>query len=75
MTHIQKSSDNLREVFPTTKRYITASGKQAPWFFQSAASLVPVPLLQEANGVAPKIIQVCEVRGEILEEVMRWFMV
>ena len=29
---------------------------------QSAASVIPVPFLKEAIGVALKIIQVCEVR-------------
>ena len=46
-------------------KYITASGKQVLTLLQSAAAVIPVPLLQEAIGVAVKIIEVCEVR-EIL---------
>jgi hypothetical protein len=55
-------SENPPEVIPTTINYITASGKQALTLLQSAAALIPVPLIQEAIGVALKIIQVCEVR-------------
>lgn len=57
--------------------YITASGKQALILLQSAAAVIPVPLLQEAIGVALKIIEVCEVR-EILfaqKKVARWFII
>ena len=42
--------------------YITASGKQVLTLLQSAAAIIPVPLLQDAIGVALKIIEVCEVR-------------
>lgn len=45
--------------------YITASGKQVLTLLQSAAAVIPVPMLREAIGVAVKIIEVCEVR-EIL---------
>ena len=68
LTHIQKSSENPREVVPTTK-YITSSEKPILVFFPSAAALEPIPLLQEAIGVALKIIEVCEVR-EILGRVI-----
>ena len=40
-----------------------ASGKQALTLLQSAAAIIPVPMLQEAIGVAFKIIEACEVRG------------
>jgi hypothetical protein len=59
---IQKLSEDRREVIPTTIKYITASGIQALTLLQSAAALIPVPLIKEAIGVALKIIQVCEVR-------------
>jgi len=36
---------------------------------QSAAELVPVPLLKDALGVAIKIIEVCEVSARILSSV------
>ena len=35
---------------------------------QSAAELVPVPLLQDALGVAIKIIEVCEVSPQMICE-------
>ena len=44
-------------VVPRTSKYITAGGKQALMLLlQSAAALIPVPLLQEEIGVALKII-------------------
>ena len=55
-------SEKPRDVIPTTTKYITATGKQALMLLQSAATLIPVPLIQEAIGVALKIIEVCEVR-------------
>jgi hypothetical protein len=54
--------ENPREVIPTTTKYVTATGKQALMLLKSAATLIPVPLIQEAIGVALKIIEVCEVR-------------
>ena len=64
LTHIwiQKSSETPEEVVPTTIKYITATGKQALTLLQSAAALIPVPMIQEAIGVALKIIELCEVR-------------
>jgi hypothetical protein len=59
---IQKSSENSRTAVPTTTDYITATGKEVLIVLQSAAKAIPVPFLQEAIGVALKIIQVCEVR-------------
>jgi hypothetical protein len=49
-------------VVPTATQYITASGKQALALLQSAASVIPVPLLQDAIKVALKVIETCEVR-------------
>ena len=43
-------------------KYITASGKQVLTLLQSAATVIPVPMLQEAIGAAVKIIELCEVR-------------
>jgi len=59
---IQKLSENARSVVPTTKDYAMATGKEILTVLQSAASLIPVPFLQEAIGVALKVIEVCEVR-------------
>ena len=63
LTHIwiQKLSENPREVVPTTTQYITETGKQALILLQSAANVIPVPLIQEAIKVALKIIEICEV--------------
>ena len=58
----RKSFENSPEVVPTTTKYITASGKQVLTLLQSAAAVIPVPMLKEAIGVAIKIIEVCEVR-------------
>ena len=64
LTHIsiQKSSETPRDVVPSKTKYIAATGKQALMLLQSAAALIPVPMMQEAIGVALKIIQMCEVR-------------
>ena len=61
-----------REVVPST-RYITASEKQALMLLLSLCQS-RYPLLQEAVGVALRIIEVCEMR-EILGKVARWLMV
>ena len=58
----EKSSENPREVIPTTTKYIAATGKKVLTLLQSAATFIPVPLIQETIGVALKIIEVCEVR-------------
>jgi hypothetical protein len=62
---IQKLFENTLEVVPTKTQYIMASGKQALALLQTAASVIPVPLLQDAIGVAMKIIEVCEVCGNL----------
>ena len=42
-----------------------ATGKQVLKVLQSAAALIPVPLIREAIGVALKIMEVCEERCEV----------
>jgi len=59
---IQKLSENSTTAVPTTKDYAMATVKEVLTLSQSAAGVMPVPFLQEAIGVALKIIQVCEVR-------------
>ena len=39
-----------------------ATVKEVLILSQSAAAVIPIPFLQEAIGVALKIIQICEVR-------------
>ena len=60
---IQKLSEDTRAAVPTTTQYIMATGKQALALLQSAAGVIPVPLLQDAIEIAMKIIEVCEVSG------------
>jgi len=52
----------IQKVAPTTKDYAVATGKEVLAVLQSAASLIPVPFLGEAIGVAIKVIEICEVR-------------
>jgi hypothetical protein len=59
---IQNLSENSQMTVPTTTDYITATGKEVLVVLRSAAEVIPVPLLQDAIGVALKIIEVCEVR-------------
>ena len=40
---------------------------------QSAASVIPVPLIKEAIGVGLKIIELCEVCKFLLRKGARWF--
>jgi hypothetical protein len=63
-TWIQKLAENLQfeSVVPTKTDYALATVKEVLTLAQSASSVVPVPFLQEAIGVALKIIQLCEVR-------------
>ena len=58
---IQKP-ENSQSVVPTKTDYAIATVKEVLTLSQSAAAVIPVPFLQEAIGVALKIIQVCEVR-------------
>ena len=46
---------------PTTTQYITASGKEVLKLLESAAGVLPVPLLQDTIRIAIKIIELCEV--------------
>jgi len=70
---IQKLFENTRAVVPTTTQYIKATGKEALALLQTAASVIPVPLLRDAIGVAMKIIEVCEVRGILHMKATTWF--
>ena len=67
LTHIgiQISSENPREVVPSTAQYIMDIGKQTLKVLQSAAAFIPVPLIREAVGVALKIMEVCEEQCEV----------
>ncbi|KDR85865.1 hypothetical protein GALMADRAFT_234980 [Galerina marginata CBS 339.88] len=56
----RESSENIHSVIPTTTQYMTASAKEVLEMLQSAAGIIPVPLLQESIEVALKIIEVCE---------------
>ncbi|KDR71112.1 hypothetical protein GALMADRAFT_75409, partial [Galerina marginata CBS 339.88] len=51
---------NTPSVLPTRTQYVTASAKEVLSLLQSAAGVIPVPLLQESIEVALKIIEVCE---------------
>ncbi|KDR74973.1 hypothetical protein GALMADRAFT_248793 [Galerina marginata CBS 339.88] len=55
-----KPSVNPPSVVPTRTQYVTASVKEVLSLLQSAAGVIPVPLLQESIEVALKIIEVCE---------------
>ena len=59
---IQQLAENSQRVVPTKKDYAMATVKEVLTLAQSAASVIPVPFLKEAIGVALKIIQLCEVR-------------
>ena len=59
---IQKSPENSQNVVPSKTDYSVATVKAVLTLAQSAASVIPVPFLNAAIGVALKIIQVCEVR-------------
>jgi hypothetical protein len=59
---IQELSENSRSVVPTKADYAMATVKEVLSLAESAASVAPVPFLQEAIGVALKIIELCEVR-------------
>ena len=59
---IQKLSEDSQSTVPTKTDYAMATVKEVLTLAQSAASMIPVPFLKEALGVALKIIQVCEVR-------------
>ena len=58
---IQKLAENSQSLIPTKTDYALATVKEVLTLARSAASVVPVPFLQEAIEVALKIIQLCEV--------------
>ena len=59
---IQQLAENSQIAVPTKRDYAMVTVKEVLTLAQSAASVIPVPFLQEAIGVAIKIIQLCEVR-------------
>ena len=59
---IQRLSEISQSVVPTKTDYAMATVKEVLTLAQSATSVIPVPFLKEAIGVALKIIQLCEVR-------------
>jgi len=59
---IQNLFEISQSVVPTKTGYTIATVKEVLTLSQSAAGVTPIPFLQEAIGVALKIIQVCEVR-------------
>ena len=59
---IQNLSENSQSVVPSKTDYAMATVKEVLTLAQSAASVIPVPFLKEAIGVALKIIQLCDVR-------------
>jgi len=74
---IQKLSEKSTMAVPTTKDYAVATVKEVLTLSQSAAGVMPVPFLQEAIGVALKIIQVWEVRRippwNVARQLMKFF--
>ena len=59
---IQNLSENSQSVVPSKTDYAMATVKEVLTLAQSAASVIPVPFLKEAIGIALKIIQLCDVR-------------
>ena len=59
---IQNLLKNSQSDAPTKTDYAITTVKEVLTLAQSAASVVPVPFLAEAIGIALKIIQLCEVR-------------
>ena len=58
---IQKLSESSQTIVPTKLEYTVATGKEVLTLLRSAFGVMPVPLLQDAIGVALKVIQLCEV--------------
>jgi len=50
-----------QSIVPSTLEYTAATGIQILTVLSSAATLVPVPLLQEAIKVALNVLEACEV--------------
>jgi hypothetical protein len=61
-TCIRQLAENSQRVVPRKRDYAMATVKEVLTLAQSATSVIPVPFLKEAIGVALKIIQLCEVR-------------
>ena len=61
---IQQLAENSQGVgvVPTKINYAMATVKEVLTLSQSAASVISVPFLKEAIGIALKVIQLCEVR-------------
>ena len=59
---VQKLAGNSQSIVPKKTDYAIATVKEVLTLAQSAASVIPVPFLKEAIGIALKIIQLCEVR-------------
>ena len=59
---IQQFAENLHSVVPTKTDYAMVTVKEVLTMARSAASVIPVPFLQEVIEVALKIIQLCKVR-------------
>ena len=59
---VQQLAGNSQSVVPKKTDYAIATVKEVLTLAQSAASVIPVPFLKEAIGIALKIIQLCEVR-------------
>ena len=57
----QKLSESSRTGVPTKLEYTATTGEEVLTLLQSAAGVMPVPLLQDAIRVALKVIQLCEV--------------
>ena len=58
---IQKLPVDSQDIVPTKTEYAITTVKEVLTLSQTAASVIPVPFLNEAIGVALKIIQLCEV--------------
>ncbi|EDR09014.1 uncharacterized protein LACBIDRAFT_326687 [Laccaria bicolor S238N-H82] len=62
------SSGNNRAFVPTTTEHIAVSEKQVLTLLHVASNVIPVPLVQETIGVAPKVIELCEDASPAVEE-------
>ncbi|KAJ3513168.1 hypothetical protein NLJ89_g3100 [Agrocybe chaxingu] len=65
----KKLSENTPAGAPTKMQYIAASGEQALKLLQFAASVIPVPLLQDAIRVALKIIEICKEASAVEQKI------
>jgi len=58
----QIQAQQKKSAAPNTQEYVTAGGEEVIKVLQSAAELVPVPLLSNVLGVAIKVIEMCKVK-------------